>query len=172
MWCSIQLWSVCLSLWPMQHRWGENPTLCIFKWGGVCSQKKRNCFSKPAETRDALQSGQTSYTSYLSTWLFWNDLQIHVCTIKLCAFQNKVPRIALLGSGGGQRAMVGLSERSLWIHLVRILRNVLGYVCNPSSSKERDTASKDAKGTPPAWPCSKHMCNLSNRWARRHRRVT
>ncbi len=25
-----------------------------------------------------------------------------------CVFQNKMPRVALLGSGGGQRAMVGL----------------------------------------------------------------
>ncbi len=40
--------------------------------------------------------------------LSWNDLQMYVCTIKLCAFQNKVPHIALLSSGGGQRSMVGL----------------------------------------------------------------
>ncbi len=30
------------------------------------------------------------------------------CRIKLCVFQKEVPNIALLGSGGGQRAMVGL----------------------------------------------------------------
>ncbi len=40
----------------------------------------------------------------------------------------------------------------------------LGYVCNPSSLRERDAAKK----MPPALGALNIVCNLSNGWARRH----
>ncbi|RXN34246.1 cytosolic phospholipase A2 gamma-like protein [Labeo rohita] len=74
-----------------------------------------------------------------------NLLAAHVCTIK----QNEVPHIALLGSGGGQRAMVGLLGSLVELDKVGLLDCIL-YLsgvsgstwCMASLYKEPDWSTK------------------------------
>ncbi len=43
-----------------------------------------------------------------------------------------------------------LKKEDMWSPWSQKVENILGYVCNPGSSREQDAASEDARGTPSA----------------------
>ncbi len=65
-----------------------------------------------------------------------------------------VLRLDTHGAGIGKSGAVGISFPSVFSTQLEFLkRNVLGYVCNPSSSKERDAASRGHTSGIPASAC-------------------
>ncbi len=58
------------------------------------------------------------------------------------------------GQGLGRlAAWISRSPKRLWTQLEFLKRNVLGYVCNPSSSRERDAAPRGHTSGIPASAC-------------------